>query len=121
MGVVYHAHYVDYFEAARTEALRVHGLPYRALEESGVVMPVVDLNVRYHRSAYYDDLLDVHVRFPELPSVRIRAEYAVYRIEPEAEDTPIVTGTVVLCFVDRQRGRPIRAPETVLDAFARAA
>lgn len=117
MGVVYHAHYVDHFEAARTEALRLHGLPYRELEESGIVMPVVELNVRYHRSAYYDDLLEIHVRFPEPPGVRIRAEYAVRRLEPEADDAPLVTGTVVLCFVDRQRGRPVRAPQRLLDVF----
>ena len=42
MGVVYHAHYLDYFEAARTEALRAWGLPYKALEDAGVQMPVVE-------------------------------------------------------------------------------
>jgi acyl-CoA thioester hydrolase len=119
MGVVYHAHYVDYFEAARTEALRAHGLPYRALEESGIVMPVVDLSVRYHRSAYYDELLEVHVWFPEPPAVRIRAEYAVRRMEPDPDDTPLVTGSVVLCFVDRARGRPVRAPASVAAVFQR--
>ncbi|MDX1530826.1 MAG: thioesterase family protein [Rhodothermales bacterium] len=120
MGVVYHAHYVDHFEAARTEALRAHGLPYRELEEAGIIMPVVDLRVRYHRPARYDDLLAVTVRFPELPTVRIRAEYAVYRLEPEPEDASLVTGTVVLCFVDARRNRPVRAPQALLDVFERA-
>jgi acyl-CoA thioester hydrolase len=118
MGVVYHAHVIDYFEAARTEALRAAGLPYRALEESGIIMPVVDLAVRYHRSAYYDDLLAVDVQFPEPPSVRIRAEYAVHRLEPTASEKPLMTGTVTLCFVDTARGRPIRAPEALLALFA---
>ena len=36
MGVVYHTHYLDYFEEARTEALRSFGLAYRELEESGL-------------------------------------------------------------------------------------
>lgn len=121
MGVVYHAHFVDHFEAARTEALRAHGMPYRALEEAGIVMPVVSLEVHYHRSARYDDLLEVHVAFPEPPTARIRAEYAVYRVEPVAEREPLVTGTVVLCFVDRARNRPVRAPRALLDVFAAAA
>ena len=59
MGVVYHAHVVDWFEAARTEALREAGLPYRELEESGIIMPVVGLEVAYRSSVYYDDLVEV--------------------------------------------------------------
>jgi len=47
MGVVYHTHFVDYFEAARTEALREMGLAYKALEDRGVMMPVVDLGVQF--------------------------------------------------------------------------
>ncbi len=119
MGVVYHAHYVDYFEYARTEALREAGLPYRALEDSGIIMPVVELNVRYHRSAHYDDLLEVYVRFAEPPTVRITAQYEVRRLEPDPSTTPLVSGTVVLCFVDAASGRPTRAPSAVSDLFDR--
>lgn len=115
MGVVYHAHYVDYFEAARTEALRARGLPYKQLEDAGVIMPVVELHVRYHQPARYDDLLDVLVRFPEPPGVRIRAEYEVRRTDDPAL---LVSGTVVLCFIDTARNRPVPAPEIVRDTFA---
>lgn len=120
MGVVYHAHFADYFEAARTEALREAGLPYRALEESGLIMPVVELAIRYHRPARYDDLLEIRTRFPEPPTARIRIEYEVRRVEPEREEAPLVTGTVVLAFVDAARGRPIRAPQAILDALSRS-
>ena len=113
MGVVYHAHYLDYFEAARTEALRGHGLTYKALEDGGVIMPVVELTVRYHRPARYDDLLDVHVRVGR-PDARARFEYAVRRV---GEDPMLVSGTVVLCFFDTARRRPVRAPQSLLDVF----
>jgi acyl-CoA thioester hydrolase len=117
MRVVYHAHYVDYFEAARTEALRAHGLPYKALEDAGIIMPVVELNARYLRPARYDDLLEVHVRFPEVPGVRVITEYEVRRA---GADEVLVTGRVVLCFVDVARNRPIRAPRVLLDVFEQA-
>ena len=55
MGVVYHGHYLDYLEYARTEALRNAGLPYRQLEESGIIMPVVDISIRYLSPARYDE------------------------------------------------------------------
>lgn len=120
MGVVYHAHFVDHFEYARTEALRVHGLPYRLIEESGIIMPVIDLQVRYHRSAFYDDVLEVHVDFPHMPTARVTAEYSIRRLEPTEEERPLVTGTVVLAFVDAERQRPVRAPRAILDVFERS-
>lgn len=111
MQVVYHTHYIDYFEVARTEALREMGLPYKTLQDSGVVMPVVDLGVRYRRSAYYDDLLAITSIIKEMPRVRIRIDYEVRRAgEPEM----LVAGHVTLCFFDVERQRPIPAPDSVV-------
>ncbi|MEL6612288.1 MAG: thioesterase family protein [Bacteroidota bacterium] len=119
MGVVYHAHYLDYFEAARTEALRSWGVPYRRLEETGVIMPVVDVQLRYHRPGRYDDLLAIETAFPEPPGVRVPIDYTVRRelANGTIEEAPLVTGRVTLCFVDPQRNRPITAPPMIRDAF----
>lgn len=117
MSVVYHTHYLDYFEEARTEALREIGLPYKSLEDAGIIMPVVEASARYLGSALYDDLLDIETVFEALPRVRVPIGYTVRRT---GEATVLATGRVVLCFVDAARGRPIPAPEPVRDAFARA-
>jgi len=120
MGVVYHSHYLDYFEAARTEALRELGLPYAELEQAGIRMPVIDLAVQYRRPAHYDDILIVRTTFPDpAPLARVKIEYSVFReYEP---DTILVTGRVSLCYLDAASGRPVKAPRHVLDLFAAAA
>ena len=115
MGVVYHTHVLDWFEAARTEALREAGLPYKAVEEAGVIMPVVDLAVRYHGAVYYDDVIEVETAFPSL-GVRVPIDYAVRRAD---EDAVLISGRVTLCFVDRARGRPVAPPEAFRAALAR--
>ena len=117
MGVVYHAHVLDWFEAARTEALRAAGLPYRQLEEAGVVMPVVEVAVRYHGSVRYDDVVEVEAAFPSV-GVRVPVDYAVRR---EGEAEVLVSGRVTLCFVDVARGRPVAPPAAVRAALAGAA
>ncbi len=117
MGVVYHAHVLDWFEASRTEALREAGLPYADLEASGVIMPVVEAAVRYHRSVHYDDLVEVEAVFAEPPRVRVPVDYAVRRA---GEEDVLISGRVTLCFVDADRGRPISAPDVVRRAFRRA-
>ena len=131
MGVVYHTHYLDYFEAARTEALRETGVTYRELEDSGIMMPVVDLSVKYRRPAHYDDLLAVECYFPEPPDTRLLTTYEVRRADAAdesgsengagsgaGETRPLVTGSVTLCFVDKDTGRPTQAPEAVRKLLA---
>jgi acyl-CoA thioester hydrolase len=115
MGVVYHTHYLDFFEVGRTEALRDAGVRYRDLEAQGIIMPVVNVEVEYHGPAYYDDRLVVDVRFEQEPAVRVPIDYAVHR---DGEDDLLVTGHTTLCFMDAERRRPIRPPATVREAFA---
>lgn len=106
MGYVYYGHYAEYFEVARVEALRSLGFPYRTIEDQGVLLPVRDLSVRYHRPARYDDVLRVEARIPELPGVRIRFDYRVHNAQGEL----LTEASTTLVFVDRATGRPCRAP-----------
>ena len=117
MGYFYHARFVPLFDAARTEALRSLGLSYRRLEANGVIMPVIDLSVRYRRPLHYDDVTDVLCRFPEVPVTRLRTEYEVRRL---GEREVLASAAVTLCFVDVKRSRPVRAPERLSDALAKA-
>lgn len=114
MGIVYHTHYLDYFEAARTEALRNLGVSYREVEENGIIMPVVEAGIRYHEPANYDDLLDITAYFNEFPSARLPVDYTVRR---HGEDKDLVTGHVTLCFIDKERDRPTRIPPTIRRVF----
>ncbi|MBI2919726.1 MAG: acyl-CoA thioesterase [Planctomycetes bacterium] len=79
MGVVYHAHYFMYFETGRTEALRSLGMPYRALEEKGYLLTVVEVGAKFRAGAKYDDELRVVTRPSAAGRVRVRFDYEVWR------------------------------------------
>ncbi|WP_103027028.1 acyl-CoA thioesterase [Salinibacter altiplanensis] len=115
MGVVYHTHYLDYFEAARTEALRHVGVRYRDLEAHGIIMPVVHVEVDYHGPAHYDDPLVVEACFEQMPTARVPIDYTVRR---EEEEEVLVTGHTTLCFTDAEARRPTHPPDAVREAFA---
>jgi len=108
MGVVHHAAYVVYFEEARLAYLREAGLPYRELEERGVLLPVVELRVRYRRPARLEDLLHIRLRVVELHRHAFTLAYAVFR-----EDTLLVEGWTKLAAMNR-KGRLIRLPEDLV-------
>lgn len=115
MGIVYHANYLPWFEIARTDLLKHHGLPYRDLEAEGFFLPVLEVNVRYLKSARYDDAITVIAKMEEKPSLRLRITYEVRRTleTPPPGDSNeselLATGWTTHAFIDRQ-SRPVRPP-----------
>ena len=77
MGYVYYGNYAMYYEVARVEAFRSLGFPYKSLEDMGIGMPVLSMNIRYHQPAKYDDHLTVKVTIPDKPRARIKFIYEV--------------------------------------------
>ena len=60
MNVVYYGNYAQYFEVGRVESLRNLGISYKGIEDMGIMLPVVELNIKYLRPAKYDDLLTIN-------------------------------------------------------------
>jgi acyl-CoA thioester hydrolase len=113
MGYVYYGDYAEFLEVGRVEALRSLGFPYRRLEEEGVMLPVLDLALKYHRPARYDDLITVMTSITALPSVRIAFTYELYNESGEL----LTEASTTLVFVDRTTMRPARAPQALLEAL----
>lgn len=111
MGVVYHANYIVFYEAARNELFRAVGLPYTMLEAQGIVTPIIEVESKYKAPAYYDDLLTVRATVTELPEVRMVVEYEVFNQDGKL----LNTGRTVLGYVNMERMRPCRAPKELID------
>jgi len=67
MGVVYHGHFAQLYEIGRTESIRQLGFAYKEIEALGIIMPVVDLHVKFFQPAKYDDLVTVRTTLKEIP------------------------------------------------------
>ena len=67
MNVVYYGNYAQYFEVGRVESIRQLGYTYKDMELEGIMMPVIELNIRYLRPATYDDLLTIKTQIRQLP------------------------------------------------------
>lgn len=116
MGVVYHAVYLEFCETARTELLRAIGLPYSTLEkESGVLLPVLEFQLRLLRPARYDDLLSVTATLEEPITARFRIGYELRR-----GDELLATGGTVHAFTEASTFKPVRPPRIFLDAVENA-
>jgi YbgC/YbaW family acyl-CoA thioester hydrolase len=74
MGIVYHAHYLVWFEIGRTEWCRAAGLPYAGMEAAGVFIPVTRVSCSFRGPPRYDDAITVRTVMRELArrGVRVR-------------------------------------------------
>ena len=111
MGVVYHGNYIPYFEIGRVEWLRNKGVSYKKMEESGIGLPIVNMNINYKKSAKYDELLTVHTVFKSQTSVKIEFDCAIYN---EAEEL-LTTAQFLLVFVSLKTGKPTAPPDYILE------
>lgn len=79
-GVVHHAAYLRYLEAARVELMRARGIDYRRFElEVGKGLPVAEARVRYKRPARFDDELEVETWVPVVNRAKIRFDSRIWR------------------------------------------
>lgn len=114
MGFLYHARYVQYFDMARTELIRSLGITNLELEEQGVMLPVLKVDIDYGTPAHYDDLLTIRVTLRERPGVRCIFDYEVLR-----DGETLTTGSVTLAFMNSTTFKAIRPPKTLLDVIDR--
>jgi len=83
MGVVHHATYLVWFEAARIDFLDVAELAYREVERRGIFLPVIEAKATFRRPAHFGDSVLIHTRIGDLRSRGVRFEYEVEREEGE--------------------------------------
>jgi len=111
MGFVHHGVFATWFEMGRSEMMRAGGFTYRSLEESGRLLPVVEINIRYRKPAHYDDELVLVSKMVDVTRAKIIFEYELYR-----DGTLLATGRTVNACIDRD-GRLLPVPDEIFDAF----
>lgn len=101
MGVVHHANYLVWFELARSEFCRAHGIDYRQMEADGLILPVVEARVRYVSPARYEDEVIVRATVIEVRRSTLRIAYQARR-----GDDILATGETLQILIEKQSNRP---------------
>jgi acyl-CoA thioester hydrolase len=76
MDIVWHGHYVKYLEVARAAHLGHHGYSYAEMKASGYAWPIVDMRLKYVRSARLGVPLVVRSTITEWEN-RLRIDYVL--------------------------------------------
>ena len=76
MGIVWHGNYVKYLELGRCALLERHGYGYLQMQASGYGWPVVDMRLKYARSARFGQRLVLRSEITEWEH-RLRIDYVL--------------------------------------------
>ena len=111
MKYVYYGNYAQYFEVARVELFRELGMPYEAIEQRGIWLPVSQFSVKYLKPARYDQLLEIHTYITKIPGVKIEFDYEIYNESKEK----ITEARTTLFFLDAEKNKIISCPDFLMD------
>lgn len=115
MGFMHHSNYARVYENARWEYFRHIGLPYSEIENQGFWIPVIGMELKYHKPAFYDDQVEVTVTISSLPRVKMPVKYTMRK------DGEIINEAVIdLAFMPKGTSRACRAPQFIVDALERS-
>ena len=90
-------------------------MSYKALEDMGVMLPVVEMNIKYLRPAQYDDVLNIQSTIKELPDKHIiQFHQDIYN---EAGKM-ITSGVVLLYFLDKESRKRVNIPKELHEKLA---
>ncbi len=113
MGIVHHSNYLRYFEVARLEWLSQLGVSYKLMEQEGIIMPVIEVNLSYKTPALFEDKLIVEVNLEEVPKVKMKFSYLI----KNQNDQIVCLGETTLAFLNSKTRKPMRCPEKVKILF----
>lgn len=120
MSVVNHANYVHWFEEARVYYMGQHGLPYTTVEDRGIIIPVLGVNIEYKKSVHFGQDVLIYEWLTKFSQVKFEIAYEVRNKET---GELCATATTSHCFLDKQLA-PVRLKRDypdIYDAFAETA
>jgi len=98
MGVVWHGHYIKYFEEGREALGAKYGFTYLGVYDKGYTIPIVKVVCDYKKPLRYGDHAVVHTRMLPCDAAKILYSYEIFR-EPGME--LVATGETIQVFLTR--------------------
>lgn len=100
LGIVWHGHYIRYFEDGREAFGITHGLRYLDFYKQGYVVPIVSVNCDYKMSLRYGDIMLVETTYMPCEAAKIIFNYNIFNA---ANHKLVAKGNSVQVFLDKEQ------------------
>jgi acyl-CoA thioester hydrolase len=99
LGIVWHGHYIRYFEDGREDFGNIHGLCYLDVYKQGFVIPVVSVQCDFKKSLRYGDRVIVESKYIPTESAKMKFTYRLFNA---ATNELVATGSSVQVFLSKE-------------------
>jgi acyl-CoA thioester hydrolase len=99
LGIVWHGHYIRYFEDGREAFGNKYGITYLDFYNRDLIIPIVNIECSYKRSLKYGEKVMVETKFIPTEAAKLKFEYRLYK-----SDTGelVATGSSEQVFLDKE-------------------
>ena len=108
LQIVWHGHYVNYFEEGRQAFGDKYGLGYLQVYDQGYSIPIVKLNVDYKRALKFGDTAIVEAEYVISEAAKLIFRYTIKR---KGFDEIMATGETTQVFLSKKGELSIIVPE----------
>jgi acyl-CoA thioester hydrolase len=96
LGIVWHGHYITYFEDGREAFGREHGISYLDIQANGYTAPIVKSVCEHKLSLRFGDVARIETTILDTPAAKMIIRYTIYDTKNEIA----CTGETVQVFLD---------------------
>ena len=114
MNVVWHGHYLKYFEIARCKLLEQFNYNYNQMRASGYAWPVIESYVRYVQGIEFEQKIRVRAVLKEWEN-RLKIEYLIFDAVSGRKLTKGFTSQVAVHIEKREMC--FQSPQVLLDCL----
>ncbi len=114
MGYVHHSNYALYMEQARMDLFTTHGLDVAVLEEEGVILPLVSMEIRYVAPLHFRDRIIVETILKLDNQSKLELKYRIVNQDQKL----VARATTALVFVEKKSGKLIHGFQKYLEPLA---
>ena len=98
LGIVWHGHYIRYFEDGREAFGKQYGIGYMDFFKENVVVPIVHTECNYKKSLRFGDTVIVESTYHPSDAAKIIFTYNLYK---KSHKSLVATGTTTQVFLDK--------------------
>lgn len=114
-GVVWHGSYLRWLEMGRCNFSSQYGLDLKKLQENDIVLPVVEINVRYKYSARLDDELSIETTINDISATAIIFKQVIKTVP---EGRTCIEAKVKVVTINNNGILYKRLPQVLVQAFS---
>ena len=107
LGIVWHGHYIKFFEDGREAFGNKYGLSYLDVYKYKFATPLVSINVDFKKTVKYGDSVIIETTFINSPAAKIIFNYRIFRV---SDNELVATGSSIQVFINMEHELLITAP-----------